>query len=362
MNGVARSRHVGVVGAGGEGLALTAYLASIGCEVSVCTRHPQRIAGVSGKGALRATGRLHGEFAVETVTDDLRELMARCDLVFVATVTTAYQELAARLAPLLTPGHTVALFSSKLCGSAEFATAVARAGGPAVDVLETDALFAARPAGAESVQVHGIKQWNLFAGLSGTVAARHEGLMRDLFPSVDRATNLIERGLVDFGAVAHAPIALANLSRIDRGDHLLFYREGLSERTVVLLDQVGREFQRLGDAYGAEVPPLPDLLDRYYGCRPTDSVLNAMRDVHAYKDIAAPDSLDHRFLHEDVSSTLVPMIELADRADVEIPMTEAVVTFASVLAGRDYRRTGRTLDRLGWAELSRDGIMATISE
>lgn len=128
----------------------------------------------------------------------------------------------------------------------------------------------------------------------------------------------------------------------------------------MLLDQVGREFQRLGEAYGAEAPPLPDLLDRYYGCRPTDNVLNAMRDVHAYRDIAAPDSLDHRFLHEDVSSTLVPMLELAERAKVDIPMTEAVVTFASVLAGRDYRRTGRTLDRLGWATLSKDEILTTI--
>jgi len=75
------------------------------------------------------------------------------------------------------------------------------------------------------------------------------------------------------------------------------------------------------------VPPLPDLLDRYYGCRPTDSVLNAMRTG----------------------------------AKVEIPMTEAVVTFASVLAGRDYRRTGRTLDRLGWADLSREEILTTIT-
>jgi opine dehydrogenase len=205
------------------------------------------------------------------------------------------------------------------------------------------------------VVVHGKKKWNLFTGIDRAAAERHGERMRGLFPGVERACGQVQRGLTDFGAVAHATIALANISRIDRAEELLFYRDGLSERTVVLMERVEREFQRVGDAYDAPVPPMVELLDRYYGCT-RGTLLEAMRSVHVYRDITAPRSLDHRFLREDVASTLVPLTQLAERAAVPTPVTDAIVSLFSALGGEDYRRTGRTLDRLGWGGLTYDGI------
>ncbi|MFC5290098.1 NAD/NADP octopine/nopaline dehydrogenase family protein [Actinokineospora guangxiensis] len=347
-----------VVGAGGEGLALAAHLSAAGHPVSLCTRHPDRIAAIRDTRRIRARGAIDGEFALSAVTADAHETVTGARLVFIATVTTAYAEVAARLAPTLTPEHIVVLFSSKLCGSAAFTAALAAAAGTGLpDVVETDALFAARPDGDHGVRVLGRKRWTLFSGLSQSATARHAELMRRLFPGVEPARHMVERGLVDFGAVAHAPIALANLAGIDRGERVLFYREGLSERTVVLLEQVGREFADVASAYGARVPAPARLLELYYGCEDSTDVLRAMSGVVPYQDIRSPASLDHRFLHEDVSCTLVPLIGLAERAGVPVPMVEAVVTFASVLAGKDYRREGRTLDRLGWANLTAAEIM-----
>ncbi len=343
---------VAVVGAGGEGLALAAHLSAAGHAVTICTRDPRRVAGIVARRRIRVSGELDGEFPVVEVDPVPASALRGCRLVFVATVTTAYPAVAARLAPVLTESHVVVLFSGKLCGSAEFARALADAGAPGVDVVETDALFAARPDGEDGVRVHGRKRWNLFAGLTLTAARRHEDLLRGLFPGIEPAQHLIERGLVDFGAVAHAPIALVNLARIDGGERLLLYRDGMSERTVVLLERIGQEFVDVGEAYEAKVPALHELLDLYYGCPAAGTVLEAMRTVKAYADITAPTSLDHRMLQEDVSCTLVPMIELAQRVGVKTPVAEAVVTFASVLAGRDYRSEGRTLARLGWHGLS----------
>lgn len=224
-----------------------------------------------------------------------------------------------------------------------------------VDVVETDALFAARAWEDEGVVIHGEKKWNLFTGLDRAATERHEERLRGLFPGLERAGCQVQRGLTDFGAVAHATIALANISRIDRAEELLFYREGLSERTVVLMEQVEREFQRVGEAYDAPVPSMVELLDRYYGCE-GETLLEAMRSVRVYRDITAPRSLDHRFLREDVSSTLVPLTQLAERAAVPTPMTDALVSLFSTLGGEDYRHTGRTLARLGWDGLTYDGI------
>ncbi|MEU5363005.1 NAD/NADP octopine/nopaline dehydrogenase family protein [Streptomyces sp. NPDC005925] len=350
-----RHQRVGVLGAGGEGLALAAHLAARGESVHLCTRDPGRIAGIARNRSIRARGAWEGDLPLVAVGSDPGELARHCPVIFVATVTTAYPVVAARLAPYLGSGHTVVLFSGKLCGSIEFAHVLERHGAAEVDVVETDALFAARPWEDHGVTVHGVKRWNLFAGTRSAVTKRHTDRVQALFPGLQPGRNVVQRGLTDFGAVAHPSITLANVSRIDRGEKLLFYREGLSERTVVLLERAAAEFQQVGEAYDAPVPSVAELLDMYYGCE-GETALDAMRTVAPYRTITAPTSLDHRFLQEDVSSTLVPMTELARKAGCPTPMTDALIDFASTLSRRDYRRSGRTLAKIGWDRLTHTQI------
>ncbi|CAM04031.1 NAD/NADP octopine/nopaline dehydrogenase-like protein [Saccharopolyspora erythraea NRRL 2338] len=352
--------EIGVIGAGGEGLAVTAYLSSIGRMVRLCTRDPARIGGIRRTRSIRATGSLEGRFPVGEVTGDPAHLASHCRVLVVAAITTAYRDIARALAPHLTGDHVVVLFSSKLCGSAEFAEALSREGRHGVDVVETDALFAARPRDTDGVAVLGVKRWNLLSGARRESVTRCAPLLREWFPWVEPARNLIERGLTDFGAVAHAPIALANLGSIERGEELLFYLDGMSDRTVVLLEQAEREFRAVAHAYGADLTPMAQVLDRYYGCR-TTCVLDAMRSVEAYQTIPAPESLDHRFLREDIASTLVPLEALAATAGVPTPMISSTINIMSLLSGEQFRDTGRTLHRLGWAELTHDEILDRIS-
>jgi opine dehydrogenase len=346
---------IGVVGAGGEGRAVAAYLAARELPVHLYTRDLRAVAEIVRHREVAAHGVLDGRFPLREVTADPAGLAGRA-VVLVATVTTAYPEVAARLAPHLTAGQVVVLFSSKLCGSVEFAHALAAAGAPEVDVVETDALFAARPSGTGGVNVLGVKGWNLVSGSTSAAVGRRAGLLREWFPMLEIARNPVERGLHDFGAVAHVPIALANLGPIDRAEELLFYVEGVSPRTIALLERTEAEFAAVARAYGARLLPMTELLDRYYGC-PATTLLDALRTVKPYRTIAAPTSLDHRILTEDIRSTLVPLQALARCAGVATPMVDAAITIMSVLGGEDFRRTGRTLDRLGWAGLGYDGIV-----
>jgi opine dehydrogenase len=346
---------IGVVGAGGEGRAVAAYLAARELPVHLYTRDPRAVGEMARGRRIVASGMLAGRFPLRAVTGDPADL-AGCAVVLVATVTTAYPEVAARLAPHLSAGQVVVLFSGKLCGSVEFAHALAAAGAPDVDVVETDALFAARPSGTGGVTVLGAKRWNLISGSSPDAVGRHSGMLREWFPGLEVARNPVERGLHDFGAVAHVPIALANLGTIDRAEELLFYVEGVSSRTIALLERTEAEFAAVARAYGARLLPMTEVLDRYYGC-PATTLLDALRTVEPYRTITAPTSLDHRFLTEDIRSTLVPLQALARCAGVATPMVDAAITIMSVLGGEDFRRTGRTLRRLAWDGLGYDAIL-----
>lgn len=351
---------VGVIGAGNSAHALAAHLSSLGLRVSMYARDLGKLLHVARARAVVARGRLEGSFPVDLVTDDLSRLAKNCSIIFLATVTTAYQEVARRLAPYLRPDHMIIPFSSKLCGSLEVERALLDAGAPRVPVIETDALFACRLQEDGSIWIRGIKGWNLYSGPRRSDTLEYGAPLAALFPGVEPAMNLIQRGLTDFGAVAHAVITLANISRIDRAESFLFYYEGLSERTIGLLEVMEGEFRAVAKAYDVELLPMKDVLDRYYGCD-ARTLLSAVTSVPNYRHSLAPTTLSHRYLQEDVACTLVPMRELARKANVSTPMADAVVCMASVLGGRDFASDGRRLEQLGLSGMKHEEITAWLA-
>jgi opine dehydrogenase len=346
---------MGVVGSGNIARALAAHLSSSGHEVTMYARSPGKLAGVAAERSIRTTGMLEGTFPVAEVTGDPRRLTERCSMIFVATVTTAYRDIAATLAPALHPGQVLTLFSSKLFGSVAVARELARRGAAEpVEVLETDCILAARvlPDGTVAMAR---KSWNLLGSPRRAAVEAHLPRLAAIFPGLEAATNLVHRGVSDFGAMAHVVISYVNLAKIDRAEPVLFYEEGLSERTVCLLEAVEQEFRAVAEAYDATMLPAATILDNYYGAD-TSSLLAAMRSVFVYKGVTAPTSVDDRQLQEDVINTMVPLEQLGQLAGVPTPMVSAMISMAGVVAGTDHRRTGRTLDSLGLGGLDHAGL------
>ncbi|WP_067676683.1 NAD/NADP octopine/nopaline dehydrogenase family protein [Nocardia miyunensis] len=149
---------------------------------------------------------------------------------------------------------------------------------------------------------------------------------------------------------------IANANQVDRQQPFKFYYEGFTERTITLLERMEHEFHTVAAAYDTNLISMSQLLARYYGCE-TTSLLDAMRSVPNYRHSLAPDTLDHRYLTEDVPCTLVPLFGLARVAGLSTPMLDSVVHIASVLCGEDFLSTGRTLTRLGWDGLDVCGIV-----
>ena len=65
------------------------------------------------------------------------------------------------------------------------------------------------------------------------------------------------------------------------------------------------------------------------------------------RKIAAPYSINHRYLLEDVPTGFVPLSSLAEKFGVETPLIDMVIDLASVACGVDFRVEGRTLRTLG---------------
>ncbi|HSI03183.1 MAG TPA: NAD/NADP octopine/nopaline dehydrogenase family protein, partial [Myxococcota bacterium] len=245
---------VGIVGGGNSAHALAAYLAQRGYAPHLFVRTPRKIAAVATTKLLRATGAIDGLFAVPMVTSSMEELLSICPTVFVCTVATAYRDVARQMAPYLTSAHEIIVFSSKLFGSLELARAIDAHGGAQPDLIaETDALFAARLQDDGSVHVRGIKKWNLAATPAAEDMERGVALLQRFFPQVERAANLVQRGLTDFGALVHPLTVLVNANRVDRGESFLFYMDGFTPRTAALIEALEAEFRSIAGAYGSSL-------------------------------------------------------------------------------------------------------------
>ncbi len=353
--------HIAIIGAGNAARSLACVLASRGHSPHLLVRNPDKLQALTQRGSIRSSGKLEGDFSIVEVSTDFGSVLSNCATVFVATTTDAYSEIARRLAPHLTEHHEVILFSSKFAGVVEFKHVLgARSHYPAI--IETDSLFASRIQEDDSVWIRGIKQWTLYSSYNNSKTSNNASTIRRFFPGLTAAENVVQRGLTDFGALAHPITMIANMNNVDRNTGFLFYYEGFTSKTVILLERLEEEFGCLARAYGTSVIPMKELLNRYYGCDTSGDLLQAMRTVPNYSFSKAPGTLHHRFIEEDVASSLVPMQQLARKAGIETPMMDSIVNLSSILLGREFGKDGRTLAKLGWDNLSHKEIMKAIYE
>lgn len=346
----------GIVGTGNSARALAAYLSSRGHKVALLARNESKLSFLGEELKVKAEGKLEGNYELSTAGTDAKAFADNSEVIFVATVTTAYADIARRLARFLSEKHPIILFSAKLGGTLLFENALKSAGCKIGRIMETDALFACRIKEEDnSIWIRGFKNWTLFSSASKSKTQEDAELMKHFFPGLSAADNIIQRGLTDFGAIAHAPIMLANMNQISRQESFRFYYDGMTSETIRLLESVEEEFSRIAIAYGSELISMKDLLNRYYTCD-TSSLYSAMTSVPNYAYSMAPQTLQHRFLHEDICCTLVPARNLAELAGLKTAVIDSIISIASVLTGRDLHAEGRDLPSLGFAAMSYEEI------
>lgn len=348
-------RNVAIVGFGNSAHALGSYLSLKGHRISYLTRKEEE-----SDREITAFGAFEARFSPEKVSNEWDQVVNSSDTIFIATVATAYRDIAARLAPSLRKEQAVVLFSSKLGGVLEFKEALKEFNAPDCDVIETDALFACRLQPGDRVWVRGVKKWNLYTGCCPESTRQTGARLTEFFPGLVPADNFIHRGLTDFGALTHSLNMIVNMNAIDRGEEYSFYYEGFTRTTIKLLEQMEAEFNAVASRYATSLIPAKELLNRYYGSS-TRSLYDALTTVPNYKYSKAPTTLQHRYLIEDVGCTLIPLRQLAELAGVKTPLIDSVICMAGILTDTDFEKEGRTLDKLGLGDKSYEEVWRIVN-
>jgi opine dehydrogenase len=182
------------------------------------------------------------------------------------------------------------------------------------------------------------------------------------YPQFIDGTTVLHTGLNNMGAIFHPALTLLNAGRIEStGGEFQFYIDGVTPSVARLLEVLDRERVTVASSLGIRAQTALEWLKMAYNATGTN-LYEAIHDQPGYEGIRAPRTIHHRYITEDVPMSLVPIAALGQRYGVSVHGIDSVIRQACIVHRTDYWRRGRTLDKLGIAELSVSEVMQLVTE
>ena len=356
-----------VIGAGHGGKAMAAHLGLMGFSTRLYNRSMEHIAAIKELGGIDLAG-LDGEKRefgrLEKVTDNIAEALEGSDLIMVVVPSSAHAELAKCMAPHLANGQVIVLHPGRTCGAIEVAK-VLRDNNCSADVTVSEAetfIYASRSDGPAQARIFRIKEAVPVAALPATRNRLVLDLIHEAYPQFIDGGNVLQTGLNNMGSIFHPALTLLNAGWIEttHGDYQ-FYIDGVSPSVARVLEVLDRERVTVGSALGLRTRNAMDWLKLAYDTSGAD-LYEAIHNQEGYYGIKAPPTLNHRYIFEDVPCSLVPIASLGERFGVSVRAMDSIVTLANIVHRTDYWRRGRTVDKLGFSNLSVSELTAYVNE
>ncbi len=346
---------VTVVGAGSGGFGLIANLGAAGYRLRLHDRDDARLAAIRARGGVEIEGGTRAFAPIEIVSTDLPACVAGADLIVVCTGGNGQPAFARAVAPLLEDGQILLLVQGNTGGSLVVRRELEAAGCRAVvDVAEFDTYpyGTGRPQPARA-QLRFSKRWNQIAAFPGHRGEAVFARLGPLFPQAVMAQTVAATSFTNMNAAFHVANCVANVGRIERGEPFKFYADGVTPAVANLYAALDAERLAVAAALGADIPDIPEWIDRAFGFREPTLAETFQRLTYdpkgPYQFTPAPAALTHNYVAEDVPTGLMPMSALGAAAGVPTPVIDGIVRLACVMAGRDFAAEARTIERLGLA-------------
>ena len=327
--------RIAILGAGSIAFATAALLARDGHQPVLWSPSGRRTAALAAGAPLEARGIVEGLFH-PVVAQTCAEALADADVAYIAVPGYAHRAVIEAMAPHLRPDQPV-IFSSHMSFSMLYLLQRRADYGPAPQVIAWGTtVVTGRQLGAAEVMVSNIRakvDMTVLPSSAGTEAvALCTALFGDRFVLREQPAAI---ALSNLNPQNHLAIALCNLTRMEKGEHWLQYAN-ITGAVGRLLEALDRERLAVADAYGVSVKTLHEHFRLSFAAEGATMAEQAASLSARGADVAAPTTLDSRYVTEDVPFGLWPTVCLAEAADVPVPLHVAGVQMMSALYGRDF--------------------------
>ena len=345
--------NIAVLGSGNGGCAVAFDCAAHGHRVNLFDfeQFPVSIKAVQDSGGIHCEGVLEGFQSVVSAGHEIEKALDETDIIYVVGPAYSTKPFAEVCKPYLKQGQIVIVCPSSCAGSIEFKN------GAGLDLRDEDIVVAETstlPYAVRLIEPGKIRIFNKLKGglFLATVPAQKTNYVleqvRDVYPTMSAAKNILQTSLQNGNPVIHPAITLMNVALIERtkGD-FDFYHEGVTPAVGRLIEAVDKERIAIGKKLGMDVIPDPELgvMQGYMLEATYDQGFNT---APGFAGVKAQSSLDYRYFNEDVGYGLVFFLKLGEQIGVATPVMSAVITLVSLLMNRDYLgEARRTMDTLG---------------
>jgi opine dehydrogenase len=347
--------RVAVLGGGNGAHAAAADLTERGHEV----RHWRRDASALSERITLKDAEGEREIRLARACADLGEAVRGADLLFLPDPAFTQADNARRLAPHLAEGQVLFLapgsFGAYVMGKALRGRCA---------IAETGTLpWLTRKHGPGTAAITA-RATRLPTGVFP--ATRHDdafGMVKRVFPAVEPVEDALSAALMNAGPVIHPPLIFMNAGPLEHFERWDIHKEGTQPAIRRVTDALDAERIAARRALGYAAPHFP-LADHYredgdewmYGRR----VHRKLTDSGDWKERI--DLVRHRYMREDVEFGLAFLVSVCDWVGVACPVARGLLTLGSAVLGRDLTRGERTLEALGLAGLTREGMRELLRE
>ncbi|WP_416839986.1 NAD/NADP octopine/nopaline dehydrogenase family protein [Haloferax sp. DFSO52] len=357
--------NITVLGAGAGGLAATADLTLLGHDVTLfeLPQFESNLDAVRDNDGIDISGAAsEGHAKPVAVTSDPAAAVSDADLVLQAVPNFAFRAFVETVGPHLSEGQALVLLSANTMSALEYRRLLDDVGAPEIRLGETPSLaYAVRKTSPSSVNVLGFKKKLIVAGLPASCSEELADLMDAAFPTdIEAADSVLETSLYNANPVIHPVGALLNAGEIESPDEEYYLYQNVTDSIGRVMTKVDEERIAIGEALGYDIKSVGEIFLDWYGIGENEyyaTTVNSIRISQIHGPIQGPDSLDHRYVTEDVPYGLVPLSEMGDAAGVETPAIDSLITIADVVHHTDYRANGRTLDVCGVPTLDKNDLV-----
>ncbi|NLK01678.1 MAG: NAD(P)-binding domain-containing protein [Clostridiaceae bacterium] len=341
-----------VIGAGNSGTAMAAHLALNGHEVTLWNRNIENISILQKTGIIQAIGKISGRAKLSAVTDQLAEALHQPDLILIATPATAHRELAIMIGRTLRKECPIILSPGRTCGAIEFNHYFHLQDNPLnPTIAETQTVIhTCRKQSQDKVKVLALKDSVYVAGIGGMSNREIVNyLPACIRPYFLPAASMIQTSIGNIGMILHCAPVLLNSGWIENPDFTFkYYRDSITPHIAAYIEEIDHERLQVAEALGFVIDSAKEWFHRTYHTQyiKGENLYEVIRRTDVYDDIDAPNTLNHRYILEDVSYGLVPLETLAQLLDIGTEYTSLIIDLASKLLRLDLRATGRHLKEI----------------
>ena len=358
------------------GHAIAADLALSGYEVNVfdLPEFEETVAPIKKEGGIHVTGdkanlvsKKNGFARFNLITTDPGEALKDVDVLFVDVPADEFEKRVKPIATCIKDGAILHFNYYGYWPSLRLSSVFKEAGKSNIAITECPStLYYARGKGGH-LDFQVMKKRVSLSVFPGKRSREVFHVMHGLYPNFDLAENILQTNFENQNMLWHPAIALLNVGHFDRagkrGDSTVhFYNTGITKHTGVLSEAQDREREGVCNAYGVPYTPMTDLIRQYVngqGKSMEEVQLNAnfLKARPAY-----PVREWEKWTKWDMPMALVPFVQLAELAGLSVPIHRGFVDIFGAILGENFFKNGLTLERLGLGGLSKEEVLAYISE